>query len=71
MNTNSRITRLSVALLLLLGLTDTTSGHRLNVRGEEDPDEIELNATAMKNQADVNVYAKTFLSEGKNIQKIN
>ena len=58
-----------MAIALLLGLY-TVSAHRLHVR-DDDPDEIELNGTAMKDQKDVNLYSKTFLAEGKSITKIN
>lgn len=55
--------------MLLLGLCSVEGG-RLIVR-DDDPDEIELNGTAMKDSKDVNVYSKTFLTEGKSITKIN
>ena len=38
---------------------------------EDVSDELELNGTALKNNQDVGLYAKTFLGEGKSIQKIN
>ena len=55
--------------MLLLGLCNVEGG-KLLVR-DDDPDEIELNATAMKDNKDVNLYSKTFLAEGKSITKIN
>lgn len=58
-----------MAIMLLLGLCSVEGG-RLLVR-DDDPDEIELNGTAMKDSKDVNVYSKTFLTEGKSITKIN
>ena len=38
---------------------------------DDDPDEIELNGTDLKNNNDVKTYSQTFLSEGKSITKIN
>lgn len=61
--------KLTLALALLLGVCSVEAG-RLLVR-DDDPDEIELNGTALKDQKDVGVYAKTFLSEGKSITRIN
>ena len=58
-----------MAIMLLLGLCNVEGG-KLLVR-DDDPDEIELNATAMKDNKDVNLYSKTFLAEGKSITKIN
>lgn len=59
----------TLALALLLGLCSVEGG-RLVVR-DDDPDEIELNGTALKDQKDVNAYAKTFLGEGKSIKVLN
>lgn len=61
--------KLTVAVAVLLGLYTVQAG-RLVVR-DDDPDEIELNGSALKSQSDVGVYAKTFLGEGKNINKLN
>jgi len=57
-------------VILLLGLTGTTSGHRLLSR-DDDPDDIELNGTALRNENDQLTYQKTFLGEGKSISKLN
>ena len=59
---------LTLAVALLLGLA-TINGHRLLTR-DDDPDDIELNGSALKNQSDVALYAKTFISEGKNTKQI-
>ena len=61
--------KLTVAVAALLGLYSVQAG-RLVVR-DDDPDDIELNGSALKNNGDVGLYAKTFLGEGKNINKIN
>ena len=62
---------MTIALALFLGLSGVTvQGHRLVAR-DDDPDEIEINGTDLKNANDVGLYAKTFLAEGKSIQKIN
>lgn len=43
-------TKLTLAVVLLLGLSSTVEGHRLLARhDEEDADEVELNGTALKN----------------------
>ena len=57
-------------MILLLGLTGTTEGHRLLSR-DDDPDDIELNGTALRNENDLGTYSKTFLAEGKSITKLN
>lgn len=59
--------------MLLLGISATAQGHRLHSRDDDpdDPDNIELNGSALKNQNDVNIYSKTFVGEGKSIQKLN
>lgn len=63
--------KLTLALILLLGLSATTTQcHRLHSR-DDDPDEIELNGTDLKNNRDVNIYSKTFVGEGKSISKLN
>ena len=59
---------LTLAVALLLGLS-TIQGGRLVIR-DDDPDDIELNGTALKNQSDVDMYQKTFIGEGKNTKQI-
>ena len=63
--------KFTLAITLLLGIASIdVQAHRIHVR-DDDPDEIELNGTALKNQQDVSVYSNTFLKEGKSIKKIN
>ena len=53
---------------MLIGFSSVEAG-RLVVR--DDPDEIELNSTAERNQSDMNVYSNTFVKDGKSITKLN
>ena len=38
---------------------------------DDDPDEIELNSSALKNQSDMGVYSQTFVKDGKSIKTLN
>lgn len=50
--------------------TDNAMAHRVHAR-DDDPDDIELNGSDLRNEKDVGVYTKSVLAEGKSISKIN
>ena len=57
-------------MLLLAVATDNAMAHRVHAR-DDDPDDIELNGSDLRNEKDVGVYTKSVLAEGKSISKIN
>ena len=60
---------MAFAVAMLIGFSSVEAG-RLVVR-DDDPDSIELNSTAERNQSDMGVYSNTFVKDGKSITKLN